>query len=146
MSKLENNLEKFKDVLDPITKGMSYSKKSFINKLFAEIITEVNLLEWEMNKAKANASGFCDPNEYLDSLHKAIRLLQAVGFTSIDFNTMRKDIIDWVIDNGASMRKELTAKTFTSTYKWVNNFYIFNERLPENVVELRCFIEEVQND
>lgn len=145
MRDLENKLEKFKSVLDPITKNMTFSKKEYINKLFLEIITEVNLKEQELNAFKAKTLGFNNVDDYLDSLTKAINLLQAVGFTSIDLITLRKDFIEWVIDNNKGM-KELTYKSFTATYKWVNHFFLFNDRMPNDLAELKEYINTFKDD
>lgn len=146
MNDLENKLEKFKSVLDPVTKGMTFSRKEYINKLFLEIISEVNAKEIELNSFKARILGFSNQEEYIDALTKAINLLQAIGFTSIDFTTMRKDIIDWVIENQKGMSKDLTVKTFTTTYKWVNHFWLFNERFPIDTTELKEYINTFVND
>jgi hypothetical protein len=145
MSKIENNLEKFKAILEPVTKGMSFGKKDYLNKLFAEIIAEVNYQEVEINNFKARQLGFNSSEEYTDSLFKAVAILQTMGFGEIDFHSLRKEIIEWMIDNNKHM-KPMTYSSFTATYKWVNHFLLFNERLPVALDELTDYINDFKND
>lgn len=146
MSKIESNLEKFKSVLDPLTKNMTFGRKEFLNKLFAEIINEVNMNECAFNKFKAKTLGFDNSDEYVDSLNKSISILQILGFTRVDFIMMKKEVLDWIIDNKKEMSKHMTVKNFQATYDWCDHFLLFNCRLPESVEELKEYSKAVTND
>ncbi len=145
MKKLEKDLDRFMAVLEPLTKKMTYGQKRYAESIFSDILIDVSLIENEMYKAKSDKFGMTK-DEYSDSLMKALHLLEALGFTSVDFNLIDKKYIDWIVDQHKAMLKEFNHKSFIATWKWLKHFEIFNERLPESIDELKKYITDVTSD
>jgi hypothetical protein len=147
MNNLEVNLEKLKEVLEPITKNMTFGRKQYVNKLFAEIILTVNEGEMKHENFKAKMLGFSTFDEYIDSLTKAIAFLQCLGMVHIDFQFSKKEIIEWMIDHNQELGKQMTVNQMLNTHRMVAHYQLFNDdKLPVTYAELKKYVEDLKND
>lgn len=142
---VEDDLLKLKELLQPLIKGFSEGKKSYINAILMRLITEINFRDNKFVAFQAKVHGYKDQTEFLDNYEMYGDLFALMGGTELDFIQLRKDCIDWMLNHAQELTRPFGFKELLNVHEHLALYRMIEERWPENFKELKNYITEFVN-